>query len=150
MTERQSSEKRSLSNVAKVARAELERIAARGDHEELTFLVSQNDEQHELVLPATAVHLLMEVLEQLTQNKSVSVVANDKMLTTQEAASILQVSRPYVTKLLLENKLTYQMVGTHRRVRYDDVIAYKADIDTERANTLDELAADGQDIGVGY
>lgn len=137
-----------LNSLASRARAELERVSK--PDQPLTMLVSQDNEQHELVLPAEAVKLMMDVLEQLSLNKTVSVVAADKMMTTQEAASFLRVSRPFITKLLKAEKIPFQQVGTHRRIRFADLQNYKTKTDSLRERSLDEIAEIGQDIGIGY
>jgi len=140
--------KDSLSAAATLARSELEKLYR--DGESMTMLVSQNDSQQELVLPSHAVALLMDILEQLSLHKSVSVVAHDKMLTTQQVANFLRVSRPFVTKLIDEGTLRCTMVGTHRRVRYEDVEAYKHEIDSKRQAVLEQLTAEAQELGMGY
>lgn len=71
-------------------------------------------------------------------------------LTTQQAAEILSVSRPFVIKLLEERKLPFKMVGTHRRILFKDLQEYKKKIDEERLKTLDELAAQAQELKMGY
>lgn len=137
-----------LSSIAGLARSELEKVYQDGSS--LTMLVSQDDGQHELVLPSDVVTMLMDILEHLSLHKAVSVVANDKMLTTQQVADILRVSRPFITKLIDAGELTCEKVGTHRRVKYEDVLAYKSDIDAKRRNALDELAKQAQELGMGY
>ncbi len=137
-----------LSIHAKAAREELEKISVPGRG--LTMLVSQDNEQHELKLPAEAVAMLMQVLENLALHKSVSVVASDKLLTTQHVADILRVSRPFVTKLIDNGKLPCRMVGSHRRIRFDDLMQYKEVIDFERRKVLDSLSEQAQELDMGY
>lgn len=136
----------SVSAIAKVARTELEKISRSGEN--LTLFASQDDEQHDVVLPAEVVRLLMEMLDHLALHKHVSIVASDYELTTQQVADILRVSRPFVTKLIDNGELSASMVGTHRRIRYDDVVEYKAKIDEARSRSLDDLALQSQELGL--
>ncbi len=71
-------------------------------------------------------------------------------LTTVEAASILNVSRPYLIKLLDEKVIPHRLVGKHRRILIDDVMAYKERIDATREEVLAQLTADAQENDMGY
>lgn len=99
-------------------------------------------------LPAPALTLLRELVHLLARDQAVAVVATGKELTTQEAADILNVSRPYLVKLLEQGEIPFAMVGTHRRILVSDLLAYKQRRDTARRQALDELAQISQDMGM--
>lgn len=101
-------------------------------------------------LPNSALRLLMEVLSEISQGNAVSVIPIHAELTTQEAADILNVSRPFLVQLLENGEVPFHKVGTHRRVRYHDLIAYKNQLDAKRRLTLLELTAQAQELNMGY
>jgi excisionase family DNA binding protein len=103
-----------------------------------------------LALPRAAVRLLFHVLTEMAQGNAVTLVPIHAELTTQEAAALLNVSRPFVVKLLDEGTIPSRKVGTHRRVLFEDVMAYKRDIDNKRLQALAELSALDQELGLGY
>lgn len=104
----------------------------------------------EIELPAAAVRLLVLVMSEMAAGNAISLIPIQSELTTQEAADLLGVSRPFLVKQLEEGKLPFRKVGTHRRVLLQDLQAYKERIDAARLKTLEELSAQGQDLGLGY
>jgi len=103
-----------------------------------------------VTIPTTALRLLLDVLTEIGQGNAVSIIPIHAELTTQEAADVLNVSRPFLVQLLEKGEIPFHKIGTHRRVRYQDVITYKNRIDAARRNALDELTEQAQELGMGY
>ena len=99
-------------------------------------------------LPAPAVRMLIDILEQMAQGNTVTLIPVHAELTTQEAADMLNVSRPYLIGLLEEGLIEYRKVGTHRRIKFEKLMAYKCQTNAAREAILDELAAYDQEIGL--
>jgi excisionase family DNA binding protein len=90
------------------------------------------------------VALLMDILEAMAAGRGVTIVPENAELTTVEAAGVLNISRPYLIKLLDEGVIPHRKVGKHRRIRMEDVMAYKARDDREREAILDQLVGEAQ------
>lgn len=116
----------------------------------LTMRVRDSGQEATIELPAGAVKLLMAILEDMASGHAVTIVPQNAELTTQQAADFLNVSRPFLVQLLEQKKLPFRMVGTHRRIRFEDVLRYKENIDSGRRKVLDELTAEAQDLKMGY
>ena len=106
--------------------------------------------ERETQIPMMAMRLLAEALRQIAMGKGVVVLPLDAEISTQQAADILNVSRPYLVGLLEDNEIPFRRVGARRRVRLLDVLNYKRRNDEERMKVLDELAAQAQELNMGY
>jgi excisionase family DNA binding protein len=111
----------------------------------------QIEETGELVrIPQFAMDMLMEILKNMAEGRSVSVIFTDAELTTQQAADMLNVSRPHLVKLLEDGQIAHRKTGSHRRIRLEDLVRYRNQLDLARSKSLGRLAKQAQDLGLGY
>lgn len=102
----------------------------------------------ETPIPHSLYHVLREAVGLLARGHGVGIMPLMAELTTQQAAELLKVSRPFLVKLLEESRMPFHKVGTHRRVYLRDLLAYKASRDDHARRTLGALAADAQELGI--
>jgi excisionase family DNA binding protein len=119
-----------------------------GSKAPLSFRVGDASKEETLQLPASAVKMLVRILEEMARGNAVTLIPVHAELTTQEAADLLNISRPSLIQLLAEEKIEYRRVGTHRRIRFEALMQYKRRADAERRAALDELAAYDQELGI--
>lgn len=105
---------------------------------------------HSVELPTSALLLLLDILSELADGNAVKVVPIRAELTTQEAADLLNVSRPHLVKLLESGVLRFHKAGKHRRVRFSDLMAYKTAQEQGSTAAMEELAAQAQVLQMGY
>ena len=109
-------------------------------------LISPDGQHHEL--PPSLFKVLMQAIPLLVRGEGVTIVPTHAALTTREAADILNVSRQYVVRLTDEGKLPFTRTGTHRRLRYEDVMVYKKVRDSERRQGLRNLTRMSRELGL--
>ncbi|MDB9306118.1 helix-turn-helix domain-containing protein [Nodularia spumigena CS-591/12] len=108
-------------------------------------LVTTNGEK--ITIPDSVYQILRQIVQAMALDKNVSIVTYNPEVTTQQAADLLNVSRPYMIELLEQGEIPYMIVGTHRRVKFEDLKKYKQQRDTQRSQILDELIAESQELG---
>jgi excisionase family DNA binding protein len=101
-------------------------------------------------IPLAALRMLKDLLVQLSLGNSVTLMPIHAELTTQEAADLLSVSRPYLVSLLESGKISFHKAGSHRRIVLKDLLAYKKQQEQESDAAMAELAREAQELGLGY
>lgn len=129
--------------------AEASRHLSRAKHEGAELRV-QVDGGELLRLPKSVSDLLYHVLTEMAQGNAVTLIPVHAELTTQEAADYLNVSRPYLIRLLETGRIPFSMVGTHRRVKFGALEAFRKTSEEARQKAMEELAAQAQELGMGY
>ncbi|MBK7708086.1 MAG: helix-turn-helix domain-containing protein [Acidobacteria bacterium] len=107
-----------------------------------------NDQNVELSLAVTKI--LAKTLSYIAKGKTVAVTPEPTEFSSQQAADFLKVSRPFLVKLLETGEIPFRKVGKHRRVRFEDLISYKQQIDDKRLKVLAKLAEQAQELNLGY
>ncbi len=122
-------------------------LSPKGD-EPLKHFIYDSHREEPIELPAGAVTVLRDVLKFMALGHGMTLFPRLAEVTTMEAADILNVSRPYVIKLLEAGEMSYHLVGSHRRIRLKDVLIYKERIKREREAILDQMVAEAQVLGL--
>jgi excisionase family DNA binding protein len=137
-------------NDSKLALESSRRLAPYVDDNLRVEIPEKGRRREALTIPAAAVRLLIGILTEMSRGNAVTLIPIHAELTTQQAADLLNVSRPFLIKLLEKKKLNYRKVGTHRRILFKDLMGYKKRSEVGRRRALDDLAADAQKHKMGY
>ncbi|WP_072053124.1 helix-turn-helix domain-containing protein [Hymenobacter terrenus] len=137
----------------KVARASLYNFAlafAKNGPEREGVKIRIQESGTDITVPRKALELLQFILSSMAQGKAVSLIPSDSEVTTQQAADMLNVSRPHLVKLLEQGALPHKKVGSHRRILLEDLLAYEAKQAKIREHQLQLLAEQAQEFNMGY
>ena len=134
---------------ALAAREAIRILDAQADGDALRVqMLAAGREVATLDLPPAAARLLKEMLQEMAAGRAVTVVPTETEITTQQAADLLNVSRPYVVGLVEKGMLAAAMVGNQRRLLLRDVLAYKAETRAKALEGMREIAAFDQELGL--
>lgn len=127
--------------------SQIEQLLARSGAAE--SLIIEGPDGTRIPIPKPLLQVLHQLVHYMTHDRPVTVLAFSRELTTQQAADILNVSRPFLVEQLLDTgQIPYSMTGTHRRIAFDDVMAFKQQRDAKRRRTLRELSQASQQLGL--
>ncbi|RXK83959.1 helix-turn-helix domain-containing protein [Filimonas effusa] len=137
---------------AKAAMSELDKMNGKKKIPRVYLSIQSSvSEQMEAVeIPPYVVQYLKFLLENMAEGKAVQVSPIEAELTTQEAADLLGVSRPFLVKLLEQGKIPFKKVGAHRRVSLEDLLLYEHAQKAIREKQLNFIASQAQDLNIGY
>lgn len=111
---------------------------------------SENEPEEAVAIPLAAFRLLTDILTEMAKGNAVTILPIHAELTTQQAADLLNVSRPFLIEQLEKGDIPFRKVGKHRRVRFCDLMNYKHAMDRQRLAALEKLSAVDQELGRGY
>lgn len=118
--------------------------------QDFTFAVKKGKDEINLSLSRGVIELLLSILTQMAEGNAITLIPISAELSSQEAANLLNVSRPYLIRLLEEGAIPYHKIGTHRRIKLTDLLAYKKKMKQESHDALEELTKEAQDLDMGY
>jgi excisionase family DNA binding protein len=127
------------------------------DHSKANKIALLKDEERSigsdtpiLELPPKVLRLIANVLGSMAEKRPIFLIPKGHLLTTVEAAQFLNVSRPFLTNLLKEKKIRFIVIGSHRRVAYEDLLEYKTKMRVEQELAMQEMADEAQELKLGY
>jgi excisionase family DNA binding protein len=103
-----------------------------------------------ITIPKKALELLSLILSNMAEGKAIFLIPSDSEVTTQQAADMLNVSRPHIVKLLEQGTIPFKKVGSHRRILLEDILRYESEQKERRKENLQFLAEQAQELNLGY
>ncbi len=103
-----------------------------------------------ITIPKNALLFLSDILQNMAEGKTISIIPSDSELSTQQAADMLNVSRPHLVKVLESGLLPFTKVGSHRRISLNDLISFQENSKKNRTKQLNFLAKQAQELNLGY
>lgn len=125
-------------------------MARKKAQEQFQFYAREDGQEIVINLPAIAIQLLLKILTEVAAGNAVTLMPIHAMLTTQEAANLLNVSRPFLVRLLDKEAIPCHKVGKHRRIRLFDLLKFKESFEKSSNKALDELTQQAQELDLGY
>ncbi len=133
-----------------IARSSLEVLDKKGIPAKEVIEISIYNSKETVAIPFKAFLMLRRILSNMAQGKSIALFDSDTEVSTQQAAELLQVSRPHIVKLLETGKIPYRKVGSHRRIKAKDILRYEKELEQIRETALEALAKEAQELNLGY
>lgn len=119
----------------------------------ISFSVSNSIHQ-DIEISTTLLEAVLELLKEVAKEKKIELSSNlfleKEEFTTQEAADYLNISRPYLIKLLKKGEIPFYKIGTHRRVKVYDILDYENHLKEKQNTNLEELTKQAQELNLGY
>jgi len=113
-------------------------------------LTTDNGDHPCVDVPPAALKLIGQLLGAMSEGRSITLMPANREFTTVEAAHFLYVSRPFVIKEIEEGRLPHRMVGSHRRIAFDDLVAYANRMREKQASALERMADNARELGLDY
>jgi excisionase family DNA binding protein len=136
--------------LAEQAIPKMESLLSIKSKEEIEFAFKKNKHETAFLLTPNLVKMLFNLLVQISKGNAVTIVPIHAELTTQQAADLLNVSRPYLIKLLEQKKIPFNTVGKHRRIKFADLLKYREKMKEKAKKIQNELTQEAQDLNLGY
>jgi len=117
-------------------------------NDDLLEVLGETGDDDALVIPRATAIMFAQILDLLGQGRGVQIIPKEAELTTQQAAAMLNVSRPYLIGLLESGKIPFRKVGRHRRITFEALMEYKRQDDLERRAAADDLTELSEELGL--